>query len=326
MYTGFYKELYSKGLLSEASFDKLSQPQRPPDLSVHWEVRTLLYIGVVLLTGGLGLAVYENIDTIGHTAVLTLIGLIAGGCFFYCFKTTKPFSRDKVNAPNAWFDYILLLGSISMVSFIGYWQYQYTIFGTNYGLATLVPMLVLFFTAYYFDHLGILSMAIASLAVWMGVSVTPKALLLQNDFDKGAIINTYILLAIMLLVAAFLSDRFQFKKHFKFSYQHYGVHAGYIALLAGYFHYFDGYLAAGYMMALFALSAMLYLDAKKHKSFYFLLLMTLYTYFALSCLVMRVLVLTGDIGALYLAFFYFIGSALALVFLLIHFNKKLKTA
>jgi len=322
----FYKTLFDDGLISEESFNKLNQPQQHPDLSVHWEVRTLLYVGVVLLTGGLGLAVYENIDTIGHTAVLTLIGLIAAGCFIYCFRTTKPFSWDKVSAPNAYFDYILLLGSISLVSFIGYWQFQYHIFGTDYGLATLIPMLALFFTGYYFDHLGILSMAIANLAVWMGVSVTPKALLLQNDFDKGTLTNTYIVLAIVLLAAAFLTDRYRLKKHFKFSYQHYGVHAGYISLLAGYFHYYDGYLAAVYMLALFLLSALLYFDAMKNKSFYFLLLMTLYTYFAISCLVMRMLFLAATEGALYLAFFYFIGSALALIFLLIHFNKKLKTA
>ena len=324
MNAAFHKSLHAEGLLSDESFEKLNQPQKHPDLSIHWEVRTLLYIGVVLLTGGLGLAVYENIDTIGHTAVLTLIGLIAAGCFVYCFKTTRPFSWDKeVNAPNAYFDYILLLGSISMVSFIGYWQYQYTIFGTDYGLATLIPMLALFFTAYYFDHLGILSMAIANLAVWMGVSVTPKALLLHNDFDKGTIINTYIILAIILLVAAFLTDKYRFKKHFKFSYQHYGVHAGYIALLGGYFHYFDGFLAAIYLLALFLLSAMLYIDSMKSKSFYFLLLMTLYTYFAISCVLMRLLVLTGDVGAPYLAFLYFIGSAIGLIFLLIRFNKKL---
>ena len=322
----FYKNLHAEGMLGDESFNKLNQPQQRPDLSVHWEVRTLLYIGVVLLTGGLGLAIYENIDTIGHTAVLTLIGLIAAGCFIYCFKTTKPFSWGKVSAANAYFDYILLLGSISLISFISYWQYQYHIFGTNYGLATLIPMLALFFIAYYFDHLGILSMAIANLAVWMGVSVTPKSLLMQNDFDKGTLTNTYIVLATLLLLAAFLTDRYHFKRHFKFSYQHYGVHTGYIALLAGYFHYYDEYIAAVYMLTLFLLSALLYIDAMKHKSFYFLLLLTLYTYFALSCLAMRALFRVGDEGALYLAFFYFIGSALGLIFLLIHFNKKLKTA
>jgi len=322
----FYNDLHEKGLISDGSFARLNEPQMRPNLSVHWEIRTLLYIGVVLLTGGLGLAVYENIDTIGHTAVLTLIGLIAGGSFIYCFKTTKPFSWNKVSAPNAYFDYILLLGCISLVSFIGYWQYQYHIFGTDYGLATLIPMVALFFIAYYFDHLGILSMAIANLAVWMGLSVTPKALLLQNDFDKAILTNTYIVLATILLLAAFLTDRYRFKRHFKFSYQHYGVHTGYIALLAGYFHYYDEYIAAVYMLTLFLLSALLYTDAMKNKSFYFLLLLTLYTYFALSCLAMRALFRVGDEGALYLAFFYFIGSALGLIFLLIHFNKKLKTA
>jgi len=52
-----------------------------------------------------------------------------------------------------------------LASFIGYLQYQYSAFGTHYGMATLIPMLALFLIAYYFDHLGILSLAIANLAV-----------------------------------------------------------------------------------------------------------------------------------------------------------------
>jgi len=324
MNEAFYKNLHAEGLLSDESFGKITPPRPPADFSVQWEVRGLLYTGVLLLTGGLGLLVYENIDTIGHKIVLVCIAAIFVACFAYCYKTSLPFSPQKVKAPNTYSDYVLLLGSVSMVSFIGYWQYQYHIFGTSYGLATFIPMVVLFFIAYYFDHLGILSMAIANLAIWMGVSVTPKALLLQNDYDSGTIINIYIVLAVLLIIAAFLSQHYNFKKHFKFTYLHYGVHVGYIALLAGYFHYYDNFLAAIYLAALVLLSGLVYIDAIKNKSFYFLLLMTIYSYIALSSLVIRVLFQVGDIGAVYLVLLYFIGSAVGLIFLLISFNKKLK--
>ena len=319
-----YENLHADGLISDESFEKIKQKR---DLfSVHWEVKTLLYLGVLLLTTGLGILIYENIDTIGHKVVLALIALICTGCFVYCFKTALPFSSGKVKSPNTSFDYILLLGSISFLTFIGYLQYEYKVFGTNYNLATLIPMLALFFTAYYFDHLGILNMAIANLAVWMGVSVTPKSLLLNSDFDSQTISYTYLVLGIILLTGAYLTQRLNFKKHFKFSYQHYGVHVTFISLLAGYFHFYNSPFAMLWMLALFAIAWVIFRDAFKNHSFYFLLLVVLYSYVAISSLVVRVAMLAEDEGALYLAMLYFIGSAIGLIFLLINLNKKLKAS
>jgi hypothetical protein len=319
-----YENLHADGLIGDGSFEKIKQKQNL--FSVHWEIKTLLYLGVLLLTSGLGLLIYENIDTIGHKFVLTLIALICIGCFAYCFKTSLPFSAGKVKSPNTSFDYVLLLGSISLLTFIGYLQYELKVFGTNYNLAILIPMLVLFFTAYYFDHMGILNMAIANLAVWMGVSVTPRTLLLNNDFDSKTIIYTYLVLGIILLAGAYFTQRFNFKKHFKFSYQHYGVHVTFISLLAGYFFYYNSAIAILWMLLLFTIAWVIYSDAFKNHSFYFLLLVVLYGYVAISSLVVRMLLLAENEGAYYLLMLYFIGSAIGLIFLLINLNKKIKTS
>lgn len=327
MDNNLFDNLYTNALVSKDSLEKVRQRQaRPPLFSVHWEIRTLLYAGVLLLTSGLGLLIYDNIDTIGHQVVLMLIALICAGSLLYCFKTRLPFSREKVKSPNSYFDYVLLLGSITMVSFVGYLQYQYNVFGTHYGIATLIPMLALFFIAYYFDHLGILIMAIANLAVWMGVTVTPKELLLHSDFNSQAIVLTYLVLGLILLSAAWAAQHFAFKGHFKFSYQHYGIHLTYIALLAGYFLFYDSVAAFAFMMGIALLSALMYSDAFSSKSFYFLLLVVLYSYIAISSLIVRVLIFAGDIGAVYLLLLYFIGSAIGMIMLLINLNKKLKAA
>jgi len=321
-----YEELHAAGLLSDESFAKVSADREKPLFSVHWELKTFLYSGVLLLTGGLGLLIYENIDTIGHQFVLILIALICAGCFVYCFKTKLPFSAGQVKSPNTAFDYILLLACTSFLIFVGYLQFEYKVFGLNYGLATLIPMLVLFFTAYYFDHLGILNMAIANLAVWMGVSVTPKQLLLNSDFDSETIIFTYLLLGMLLVAAAYATQYLNFKKHFKFSYLHYGVHVGFIIMLAGYFHYYQSAVSFAWMLGLFCFAFFIYQDAFKHRSFYFILLTVLYSYIAVSSLVVRVLIQTTDLGAMSLLSLYFIGSGIGLIFLLINLNRKIKTA
>ena len=319
-----YVNLLSEGLISAESFEKIKQKDAEPLFSVHWEIKTLLYLGILLLTTGLGLLVYENIDSIGHVFVLLFIALICIGCFGYCFKYKLPFSTSKVKSPNAAFDYILLLAATSFVIFTGYLQYQYKVFGIHYGMATFVPMLVLFFVAYYFDHLGILNMAIACLAVWMGVTVTPRDLLEKFNINSSTIIYTYLTLGVLLIIKAFATNYFSIKKHFAFSYQHYGVHAIYISLLSGYFHFYDFPFALAWLLGIGVLSYFLYKDATRQNSFYFLLLIILYSYVAISSLVIRMFSGGYNTGATALIFMYFIASAIGLVLILIHFNKKLK--
>eukprot|EP01133_Synstelium_polycarpum_P011260 gene11260-13141_t len=301
------KRLHQQGLISVSSFEKIEQKHQNSLFSLHWELKTLLYLGVMLLSTGLGIVIYQNIDTIGHQVILLIIALISGGCFFYCFKNRKPFSRALVKSPGSMFDYLLLLGSLSFLTFVGYIQYQYQIFGTNYGLATFFPMVVLFFLAYEFDHLGILSLGITNLALWMGVSVTPKQLLMSINYNSQQIVYVYLLLGLLLLAAAFLSSRYDFKKHFGFTYMHFGAHVAFISMLCAYFIYYDSGYAFLFLLGVFGLGYYVYQDALKRSSFYFLLLAVLYAYFAFSCLVVNVVIRLGNNeGPIFLAFFYFI--------------------
>jgi hypothetical protein len=321
-----FQELHAEGLISDESFNKIEQKRLNPLFSVHWEIKTLIFIGIALLTAGLGILVYKNIDTIGHQAVLAFIALVCIGCSVYCFKYKKPFSASKVTSPSTFFDYILLLGTVCLLIFVGYIQYEYTVFGSHYGMATFIPMLALFYIAYDFDHTGILNMAIANLAVWMGVSVTPKQLLADHTFNSQTIIFTYLGFSLLLLFVAWLTGRCKFKTHFKFSYQHYGVHVAFISLLAGYFYNYDSSFTLLWLLGLFILAALIFSDAYAQKAFYFIVLVVLYSYIALSSLVGRLLTSGSGDSMLYLMLYYFIFSAAGLVFLLIYLNKKIKAA
>ena len=165
-----FEKLHTEGLLSEESLNKIKALNERKTLSVHWELRTILYLGVLLLASGLGVLIYKNIDSIGHLAILIFIAALCVGGFFYCFKNKLPFSTLKVKAPNSFFDYVLLLACLCFIIFIGYWQFQYNVFSDRFGLVTFIPMVVLFFCAYFFDHLGILSLAITNLAAWIGIA------------------------------------------------------------------------------------------------------------------------------------------------------------
>jgi hypothetical protein len=169
-------------------------------------------------------------------------------------------------------------------------------------------------------------MAIANLGIWLGVSVTPKQLLLSHTFNSAAIIYTYIGFGLLLLTFAWITDKYNFKKHFKFSYQHYGIHVGFISLIAGYSFYYSNNYSVLFLFALLGIAFIIYKDAFKDKSFYFLLLVVMYSYTAVTCLLIRCISSAYYGLIVYLFFMYFIFSAMGLVFLLINLNKKLKAA
>ncbi|HEX8377914.1 MAG TPA: DUF2157 domain-containing protein [Pedobacter sp.] len=318
-----YNELLSEGLISETTYNRVKKKYTAGLFSLFWELKVVLYIGVSLLSTGLGILIYKNIDSIGHQAVLAAIAALCTACFYWCLKHKKPFSYQKVEAADSFSDYILLLGTLSFLTFVGYLQIQYEVFGTRYGLATFIPMLALFYIAYYFDHLGILTMAIANLGIWAGISVTPKALLTASTFDSERAIYTYLFLGIFLLAAAYLSERLDIKKHFFFSYQHYGLNLTLVSLLAGYFYH--DYGISMIWLALFAVAAwLIYKDAFIRKSFYFAMLVVVYSYIIVSGFFVRSIMLTDNDAVISLGFLYFSISGVAFVYLLMTLNKSIK--
>lgn len=325
MNTQLFEQLHNEGLVSESSFEKIKEDAAKKLFSIHWEIKTLLYLGVLLLSGGLGILIYKNIDTIGHQAILAFIAAVCAGAFYYCVKTKLPFSTAKVESPNVYFDYVLLLGCLTFVSFIAYLQFQYNVFGTRYGLATFFPMLVLFFSAYFFDHLGVLSLAITNLAAWIGVTVTPSQLLRVNDFNSSTIIYSGLFLGALLIALAFVSKQKKWKHHFEFTYTNFGTHVLFISCLSAMFQFDRIYLV--WFLLLAALAFFSYMRSMKTKSFYFLVITTLYTYVGISYVVIRMLASisrNSDMGAIYLGLLYFIASGIGLILFLISSNRKIK--
>jgi len=319
-----FEKLHKGGLISEVSFGKIKLLLGQKLVSVHLEIKTLLYLGVLLLSGGLGILVYKHIDTIGHQAVLVFIALISAGSFYYCFKYKLPFSVNKVDAPDAFFDYILLLACLTFITFIVYIQYQYKVFGNHYSPEAFLPMLVLFFSAYYFDHLGILSLGITNLVAWLGIAVTPMQILQSNDFSSTSLIVTGLFLGVFLIVVAWVTNKKNIKKHFALTYSNFGTHLLFIACLVALFNFYQWYLL--WFLVLLAIVFYIYRKAIKEKSFYFMLITVLYGYIGLSYVISRLLVSTGsfDIGLIYLWCLYYIASAVLLVLFLIRINKKFK--
>lgn len=316
------KQLNKEGILSNSQFDHIHSEEINKPLSLAWELKTLMYCGVLLLTTGLGIIIYKNLDSIGHLAIVISIAVAMVICFVFSYTKSPPFTFKKSKESNILQDYILLLGCLLMLILLGYLQAQYNVFGNRWGMATFIPMIILFIAAYYFDHLGVLSMAIINLAAWAGITVTPLQLLKSNQFNNGTIIVTGIFLALFLLAVSILTNTKDIKKHFAFTYKNFGVHLLLISLIAGMVHFESYYLL--FFLLIAAIGYFLFKDSFKEKSFYFIVVVGLYTYIALTYVCLYSVFHFHIDEGIYLALFYFILSAIGFISLLMNINKKLK--
>lgn len=306
-------------MISPAEAENIAASEAQKPFSLHWELKTLLYLGVLLLNIGLGYVVYEHIDSIGHVALIALIGAISLGCFWYSIKHRAPFTTGQSESASPYFDYVLLLGCLTFLIMEGYWQYQYQIFGTQYGLATFIPMVLFFGLAYWLDHRGVLSLGITALASWLGITVTPQELLSKNDFNSETIVQTGVFLGIFLSIVPFLSERWHFKRHFSLTYLNFGVHILMISALSG-------MMALNkeefYFPLLFLSVAFFLWYARTRESFYFLTVAVIYAYIGVTYLFLNNV--RGMIMEGYLT--YFILSCAVVIVFLINHKKFFKSA
>lgn len=312
-------DLLAKDLLTPDDHTRIRMYETQKPFSLHWELKTLLYLGVILLNLGLGWLIYENIDSIGHGVIIALIALVCGGCFVYTYRKRGVFSWEQVESPSPYYDYLLLLGCLTFVILEGYLQYQYNIFGSRYGLATFIPMGVFFFVAYYFDHRGALSMAITALASWLGIAATPADVFNQNDFNDSGIVWAGVGLGAGLCLLAFFSEKQNLKKHFLFTYLNFSVHILFIAALAGLMVREEAVFA---VLLILAIGFFVWYARTRH-SFYFMTVALIYGYIGLTYLVLQIDV-SWEHGAFYFYNSYFLVSCVAIIVFLLRYKKILR--
>jgi hypothetical protein len=316
------EQLFKDGIINQEQLEKITTHETTKPMSLHWELRTILYLGVLLFTSGIGILIYKNIDTIGHQAILGLILACTAACFYYAHKLRLPYSNQEVKHTSPFFDYVILLGCLLFSIFIGYLQFQYTVFGLHYGFATLLPTLVFFACAYVFDHKGLLSLGISGLAAWAGFTVTPFQLLVANDFSSTAIIFTAIILGLLLVGVAYLSAVKSIKKHFAHTYNQFAINMLCIATLAALFQ-FDLKIIS--LLGLLGVCFYYFKHAVSRQSFLFLLLSILYSYIGITYLFFYAISNTDfNEGVFMFGLLYIIASCLGVVSFFLFYKRILK--
>ncbi|MDQ2792641.1 MAG: DUF2157 domain-containing protein [Bacteroidota bacterium] len=320
----YLADLQARDLLPPEQAAAIAAAERAQPFSLHYELRALLYLGITLLAGGLGVLVYQHLDSIGHGFIIATIALIMAACFGYAARHRTAFTWGEAPKTSIGADYLLLLGCLLFVVLEGYLQYQYGLFGNRYGLATVLPALVFLPLAYWFDHRGVLAMGLTALASWVGLTVAPLAVLTQNDFWSSPVRLAATGLGLGLMGAGFYSEYQGRKAHFAFTYLLLGSNLALAALTTSIIKTaFSEMMAAsfGYAAVVLALCAGLFWYARRVQSYWFLVLAAGYGYVAAWCLLAQVVIRLPEELMVATSFIAFPLSALLVVL----FFVKLKT-
>lgn len=315
----FLSFLIQNKLLSEKQATEITDVERSESFSLYWEVRSLLYLGITFLSAGLGSLIYKNINSFGHSVLIVFIATLSLACFYYAFRQRKPFSWQEVTETTAWAGFALLGGCLAFLTLEGYLQYQYTFFGTRYGLAAFIPAVLFFFCAYRCDHRGVLSMSITALASGVGISIAPLQLWEANDFNHQNLTLTALLLGTFFVFIGWFSEQKTVKKHFSFTYFFMGGNLAFVSGLAALFT-LDWKMV--YFLFLAILSFLFVVHARKNHSYLFLLMGVIYGYISFTYQLFNLLPNAFDAMLYWL---YFMLSGIGVIVFLVKIKELIGT-
>lgn len=230
-------ELSKQTILSGEQRAILTDVEQKKPFSLHWELRSMLYVGILLFSAGLGLLVYDNFDQIGQETLLGAIAVACIGCFFFAWRFRSEWTRAQTKSRSTFGDYALILACLLFLTLEGYAQYAYTLFGSRYGLVTLLPAMLFLPLAYRFDHRGVLGMALTALISWVGVTIRPLTLYFKTNFFDQKTVFSAIGLALVLMAVALLLERQRIKPHFTHTYLTIAGNLLLVALVGGLFNF-----------------------------------------------------------------------------------------
>lgn len=316
------KKLADNNLISDEEHKEIVNYRKQGIFSLHNELLSFLYISILLFTSGIGVLIYKNIDSIGHIAILITIFSVMLLCFYFSFKNAKGWNKNEVLFDNPLYDYSVLLGSILATIFIGYLQFQYAIFGSDYKFVSLISAIFCFCIAYYFDNKSVLSIALTALTTFIGITLTPKTLLVNEIYNNISLTYSGIVLGIIIVLWKTFSEQKNIKTHFSFILLTFALHLIGISFISGLLS------NTWYIFILFlpAFAYYFYNSSKILKATSLFIFCILYTYIGFNIILFKLIESIDFPDFLSLFFvvipFYFIGSIIMFFKLVINFNKE----
>ena len=149
-------------LLGNTTADALIARERRDVFSVQPELRILAWGGAMALATAGGIVLKNNYDRIGPIAIAALMGVAAAACYAWVW-----WRRAKASLVD---DYVLLLGALLFSADVAFVESQFHLFGDKWYRHFLIVAMVHAAGAYAYRSRVLLTLSIAALAAWLGVS------------------------------------------------------------------------------------------------------------------------------------------------------------
>jgi hypothetical protein len=218
--------------------------------------------------------------------------------FYYCFSRGLPYDNDEVESPSMIFDYVLYFACLVLSATLGFIETRFVIF-QGWTTHLLIASVVFGLLAYRFDNRFVLSLAISTMAGYLGLKL--------DLFDR---VETDILRLIALAFGTALIafgvwlHRQAIKPHFLETYIHVGANVIMMATASGVLEPSTGWL---YLAALLSLSAAAIYLGVRFDRFAFVAYGTLYGYAGVSARLLE------SIGGPTIALWYFVVTGTVVV-------------
>lgn len=151
-----------EGAANPAPFAQLIAAERRDIVSVYAELRLMTWLGVMIVSIGVGVLISKHLDDLGPFAIAGGIAIAAAACYAWAFWKRKQ-QAGLID------EYVLLLGALLLSADFGYIEHQFHLLGDSWQRHFLLLALLHGATAYVFQSRLVLSLSIASLAAWLGI-------------------------------------------------------------------------------------------------------------------------------------------------------------
>lgn len=230
-------------------------------------------LGVLSFVGGLGWTMRAYVANLGDAAILSVLSLVAAAAFYYCFAKVAPYANSEVESATLALDYVLYLGCLVLSAEISYIEYRFHLF-TNWHHHLLIASVIFGGLAYRFDNRFVLSLALSSLAGWLGLRVSGVDLVAADPLRATALVYGAFVGGIGTWLA-----RQGIKAHFLDVYLHLSTLVVLAALASGIAEPRLGLIYLGLLLSLCAAAIALGIH---HRKFAFVTYGVLYAYGAVS--------------------------------------------
>ena len=124
------------------------------------------------IVAGIGWTFRDYVVNLGDAAILSILGLLmAAGVRLLLYAGARRTSNDEIESPSFGFDYVLYFACLVLSATLAFIETRFAIFH-GWDTHLLIAALVFGALAYRFDNRFVLSLALSTLAGYLGLKMS----------------------------------------------------------------------------------------------------------------------------------------------------------